>query len=108
MSASVIISIPSRTKSFKKAFYPCINEWNNLNTEIRNARSLYIFKNSILSEKKENSLFSVHDLLRAKLITCLGLKFNHLNKHKFRYGFNDTINPMCACGLKLKPLNISS
>ena len=27
----------------------------------------------------------------------LRLKFSHLNEHKFRYGLNDTINPMCAC-----------
>ena len=48
--------------------------------------------------KKNNSLFSVHDLYGAKLLTHLRLKFIHLNEHKFRYGFNDKINPMCACG----------
>ena len=52
-STSVIKSIPSRIKSFKKTFFPyCINEWNKLNIEIRNARLLYIFKTSILSKKK--------------------------------------------------------
>ena len=30
-------------------------------------------------------------------LTRLRLKFSHLNEHKFRHGFNDTINPMCAC-----------
>ena len=50
-----------KNKSFKKIFFPyCINEWNNLNVEIRNVRSFNIFENSILSEKKETSLFSVH------------------------------------------------
>ena len=72
----------------------CINEWNNLNVEIKNARSLNIFKNSVLCEKRENSLFSVHDPLGAKLLTRLRLKYSHLNEHKFRHGFNDTINPM--------------
>ena len=44
-SASTIKSIPSRTKSFKKIFFPyCINEWHKLNVEIKNARSLHIFK----------------------------------------------------------------
>ena len=44
-SASTIKSIPSRTKSFKKIFFPyCINEWHKLNVEIKNARSLNIFK----------------------------------------------------------------
>ena len=49
-------------------------------------------------KKKENSLFSVYDPLRVKLLTRLRLQFSHLNKHKFRHGFSDTINPMCACG----------
>ena len=52
---------------------------------------------SILTKKKENSLFSVHDPLGTKLLTRLRLKSTHLNEHKFRHGFNDTINPMCAC-----------
>ena len=30
------------------------------------------------------------------------LKFSHLNEHKFRHGFNDTINPMCACGTEVE------
>ena len=28
-------------------------------------------------------------------------KCSNLNEHKFRPGFNDTINPMCACGTKI-------
>ena len=26
------------------------------------------------------------------------LGLGHLNKHKFKYGFNDKINPICICG----------
>ena len=33
-----------------------------------------------------------------KLLTHLRLDFSHLNEHKFRHNFNDTINPMCSCG----------
>ena len=46
-------------------------------------------------KKEENPLFSVHDPLGAKLLT-------HLKEHKFRHGFNDTINPMCACGTEVE------
>ena len=53
-------------------------------------------------EKKENSLFFVQDPLGAKLLTCLRLKFSHLNDHKCRHSFNDTINPMCACGTEIE------
>ena len=33
-----------------------------------------------------------------KLLSRLRLQFTHLNEHKFRHGFNDTVNPMCPCG----------
>ena len=29
-------------------------------------------------------------------------QFSHLNDHKFRHGFSDTINPMCACGTEVE------
>ena len=94
---------PSRTKSFKKTFFPyCIHEWNNLNIEIRKAKSLSIFKKLIVSHEKENSLFSVYDPFGVKLLTRLRLQFNHLNEHKFRHGFNDTLNPMCPCGTEVE------
>ena len=55
-----------------------------------------------INKKKENSLFSVYDPLGAKLLTRLRLQFSHLNEHKLRYGFSDTINPMCACGTEIE------
>ena len=48
-------------------------------------------------KKKENSLFCIYDPLGVKLLTRLRLRFSHLNEHKFRHGFSDTINPICAC-----------
>ena len=59
-------------------------------------------KKSIVREKKENSLFCIDDLLGVKLPTRLRLQFSHLNEHKFRDGFSDTINPMCACGTEVE------
>ena len=61
--------ISTRTKSFKKSSFPyCINEWNNLKADIRNAKSISIFKKLIVSKKHENSLFSVNDPLGEKLV----------------------------------------
>ena len=80
----------------------CINEWNNLTVKIRNAKSINIFKKSIINEKQENSLFNVYDPLRVKLLTRLRLQFSHLNEHKFRHGFSDTVNPMCTCGTEIE------
>ena len=62
-STSAIRPFPSRTKSFKKSFFPyCINEWNNLTVEIRNAKSINIFKKSIINEKKKTHylVFTIH------------------------------------------------
>ena len=93
----------SRTKSFKNTFFPyCINEWNNLTVEITNSKSVSAFKKLIKCEKKENSLFSIYDSLGVKLLTRLRLQFSHLNELKFRHGFEDTINTMCACGSEVE------
>ena len=108
-SKAIICSIPTRKKTFKNTFLPfCINEWNNLATETSNAKSINIFKKLILKEKKENSLFSICDPLGVKLLTRLRLQFSHLNEHKFRHGFNDTVDPFVHVEMKLKLQNISS
>ena len=106
---SAIRPFPSRTKSFKKSFFLyCINEWNNITVEMRNAKSINIFKKLIINEKQENSLFHVYDPLGVKLLTRLRLQFSHLNEYKFRHGFSDTIKPMCACGTEIETTDISS
>ena len=56
----------------------------------------------VVTEKKENSLFSVYDPLGVKLLTCLKLQFSHLNEHKFRHGFGDTASPMCGCNAEIE------
>ena len=95
--------ILTKKKTFKNTFLPfCINEWNDLATETRNAKSINIFKKLILKEKKENSLFSICDPLGVKLLTRLRLQFRHLNERKFRHGFNDTVDPFCACGNEIE------
>ena len=35
-----------------------------------------------------------------KLLSHLRLNFSHLNGHKLRHNFNDTVDPMCTCGLE--------
>ena len=99
VSSGKLKCIPSRTKSFSKTFFSyCIDEWNKLNPEIINAKSIYKFKKSVVTEKLENALYNVHDPIGVKLLSRLRLQFTHLNEHKFRHGFNDTVNPMCPCG----------
>ena len=56
----------------------------------------------IVTENKENSLFSVYDLYGIKLLTRLRLPFSHLKEHKFRHGFGDTVSPMCGCNAEIE------
>ena len=47
----------------------------------------------------ENKTFSIYDPLAIKLISRLRVDFSHLNDHKFRHNFADTLNPLCSCSL---------
>ena len=66
-------------------------------TTLRNAKQIGVFKKVIITEKKQNFLFSIHNPVGVKLLTRLRLQLSHLNQHKFRHGFNDAISPMCLC-----------
>ena len=62
--------LPSRTKSFSKTFFPyCIDEWNDLNPETRNAKSTYNIKKLIIIEKLENFVCNIHDPIGVKLLS---------------------------------------
>ena len=92
-----------RTNSFKNSFFPyTINEWNSLDSQIRNCNSYSVFRNSLLKliKPQENSIYNIHDSLGVKLLSRLRLDFSHLREHKFRHNFNDSLNPMCACSLE--------
>ena len=101
VSRNVVKPFLARTDSFKSTFFPyCISQWNNLSENIKNAKSINKFKSLILDciRVKENSVFAIHDPLGIKLLTRLRLNFSHLNEHKFRHNFRDTLNPLCKCG----------
>ena len=96
-------ALSERTKAFNSSFYPySIKELCALSEEIRNIVSVNKFKEIILSfiRPKENSVFAIHDAKDLKLLTRLSLNFSHLNEHKLRHGFKDTVDPMCKCGLE--------
>ena len=101
----IIISLYYKTSSnknkiFQKNIFPyCINKWNYINklkVEVRNAKSMNIFKKFSWCQKEEISLFFIYDPNGAKLLTCLRLQFSPLNKHGFGYGFSNIVNLMCA------------
>ena len=82
----------------------CIKEWNNLEINIRSLSSLSKFKKALLASVKKdgNSLFGIHDPTGVKLLNRLRLNCSHLNEHKFRHGFRDTLNPLCDCNSEME------
>ena len=48
------------------------------------------------NKKTHYLVFTIHSETR------LRLPFSHLNEHKFKHGFSDTINSMSACGTEIE------
>ena len=85
----------------KNTFLPSvIVEWNKLDFEIQNAPSLNIFKKNILKfiRPAASNVFGCHNLKGIKYLRRLRLGHSHLNEHKFKNNFQDTLNPLCTCG----------
>ena len=67
--------------------------------KIRNLPSLSRFKKSFLIYLKtdENSIFYVHNPIGIKLLNRLRLNSSHLNEHKFRLNFRESVNQFSLC-----------
>ena len=63
-------------------------------------KSFSIFKKNILQfiQPFLNSIFNCHHPKGVKLLTRLRLGLSHLRDHKFKYSFQDLLNPICNCG----------
>ena len=92
--------IKTKHNFFKKNFPSAIIEWNKLGPNLRNSKSISVFKRKILNfiRPSPNSFFDIHNPKGIKLITRLRLGLSHLREHKFKYSFQDTLNPLCNCG----------
>ena len=93
-----------RTEIFKNSFLPyTINKCNKLDLEVRSIDSYVGFQKKIVSfiiKHTENETFSIYDLLGIKLLNRLRIDFSHLNKHKLRHNFADTLNLLCSRSLE--------
>ena len=94
-----------RTDCFRNSFFPStLNDWFNLDVEIRNSESLAIFKTKLVSfiRPVSSNVYNIFDHVGLKLLTRLRLGFSHLNEHRFRHNFQDCINPLCSCSLDIE------
>ena len=82
-------SIPTfncRTNCFKYSFLPSIlNDWFNLDPNIRSYASISIFKSELLSftHPVQTNIYSIFDPKGLTFLTRLRLGLSHLNKHRF-------------------------
>ena len=88
-------------KSFAR---PHLNYGDKLNRDIRNSDSLNIIKLSLLKFVRlvDNSVFNINNPYGSKLLTRLHLGLSHFHYHKFRHNFQDCINPLSDCGLRIE------
>ena len=79
-------------------------EWNKLDPSLGNSASYNVFKNSILKfiRPSPNKIFQCHNPKGIKLVTRLRLGLSHLREHKFKHSFQDTLNPLCSCGVDIE------
>ena len=100
-----IPSLSFKHNFFKNTFFPStILEWNKLDPYLRNSTSYKVFKNSILKliRPSPNKIFQCHNPKGIKLVTRLRLGLSHLREHKFKHSFQDTLNPLCSCGVDIE------
>ena len=85
---------------YKSSVFPLsIIEWNNLDPNLRNSENFGIFKNNIL---KPNSFLNCCNLKGIRLIKPLRLELSHLREHKFKYNFQNCLNPLCSSGSSIE------
>ena len=100
-----IPSLSFKHNFFKNTFFPStILEWNKLDPSLQNSTSYNLFKNSILKfiRPSPNKIFQCHNPKGIKLVTRLRLGLSHLREHKFKHSFQDTLNPLCICGVDIE------
>ena len=97
------VSFSKNTNYFANSFFPyCTDKWNELDPAIKDIKSLPLFKKALLDFIRPSAahVFDVSDHSGLKLLTRLRLRLSHLNEHKFRHNFRDTLNPLCTCNLE--------
>ena len=100
-----ISNIKTRSNFIRNSFFPStVTEWNKLDRDIRNSDCLNVFKLYLLKFVRSvaDSVFEINNPYGLKLLKRLRLGSSHLRYHKFRYNFQDYINPICVCGLEIE------
>ena len=79
---------------------------SNLDSNLRNSDIYGTFKNIILKfiRPSPKSVFDCHNpqgIRLRKFLTRLRLGLSHLREYKFKYSFQDLLNPLYKCGAEV-------
>ena len=94
------------TDCFNYSFFPAtLNDWFNLDLNIRNSESISIFKIRLLScigpvQININTIFLT--IKGLTFLTRLRLGLSRLNEHRFRHNFHDCLHTLCFCSLEIE------
>ena len=89
-----------RTDRFSNSYFiNTIYEFNLLNSEIRNSKSISEFKRKLLSviRPTKKPVFVNSTVTVTRYLTQLRMRFSPLNAHRLRHNF-DCLSPLCVCG----------
>ena len=92
-------------KLFQVLFFAStLNDWFNLDLNIRNSESFSIFKSKLLSfiRPVQTNMYNIFDPKGLTFLTPLRLGLSHLNEYRFRQNFQCCLNHLCSCGLEIK------
>ena len=98
-----------RTDLSQNSFLPfSIEEYNNLDPDIRKLGSHAIFRKKLLTfiRPSEKSIYNIYDPQGSKLLNRLRLGFTDFRERNFRHSFADTVNPLCLCALETEKAQI--
>ena len=79
-------------------------EWNNLDHDLGNTECYTLFRSNIIKfiRPSPNSFYGCENIMGIKLVIRLRLGLSHLREHKFKHSFQDTLNPLCNCGMDVE------
>ena len=90
---------------FQNSLFPSVViEWNKLGQNISNSENLFMCKKKLSKfiRPSGNSVFRFHNPKGIELLTRLRIGLSHLQEHKFKHGFLDSLNPICTCGQNIE------
>ena len=102
---SIYTTFNRQTNSFKYSFFTStLNEWFNLDLNIRNSESISIFKSKLLPfiRPVQTNIYNIFGPKGLTFLTCLRLGLIHLNEHRLGHNFQDCLNSLCSCSLEIQ------